>query len=330
MYIATIDTGTTNTRVSLWKDEQFLDAEKRAVGVRNTSMDGDNHQIVQGIAGAMSDLLGRYRLRPQDVGVILASGMITSNLGLVEVPHIVAPVDSRGLADHLHQQTFKEISPQPIWFVPGVKNGLHDDLSNWEAMDIMRGEEVEAMAVVRQMELPGNMLIVLPGSHTKFVATNADGQITGCCTTLAGELNAVITHNTVLSSSLESRFADQLDKEYLLLGAQSADRVGLTRSFFSVRVLEQFGKLKHHQLASFLLGAIAETDIKAFMQSEALNYEPSQPVVIGGSSLMAQAFIALLDELHPQIQAHQLQDEAFSNMAGKGCIQVAKAAGLLD
>ncbi|MEH6473982.1 MAG: 2-dehydro-3-deoxygalactonokinase [Halopseudomonas sp.] len=330
MYIVTIDTGTTNTRVCLWQDHHFIDSEKRSVGVRNTSIDGDNHQIMEGISEAFLALLSRNRLTERDIYRVLASGMITSQLGLVEIPHAVAPVNIKTLANQMHQQVFEQICEQPIWFITGVKNFAQATTDNWEAMDIMRGEEVEVFAVLQQMNNPGPMLVVLPGSHTKFVAISDAGEIAGSCTTLAGELNAVITHNTILASSLDNRFAEQVDNEYLLLGAQSTNRVGLTRSLFSVRVLEQSGKLNHEQLASFLLGVIVETDIKAFMHSSALNYQQSQPVLICGDSLMAEAFSVLLTECHPQVKTLRIQGEEFSNMAGAGCIQVAKAAGLLS
>lgn len=330
MYIVTIDTGTTNTRVCLWQDNRFIDAVKRSVGVRNTSIDGDNHQIMEGISEAFAELLSTNQLTEQHIDRVLASGMITSQLGLVEIPHAVVPVGIKTLANQMHQQVFKQICDQPIWFITGVKNFEQATADNWEAMDIMRGEEVEAFAVLQQMNNHGSMLVILPGSHTKFVAINDAGEITGCCTTLAGELNAVITHNTILASSLENRFAEQLDNEYLLLGAQSTNRVGLTRSLFSVRVLEQAGELKQEQLASFLLGVIVETDIQAFMHSSALNYRPSQPVLICGDSLMAEAFSVLLNEAHPQLKTQRIQGQEFSNMAGTGCIHVATAAGILN
>lgn len=330
MHIVTIDTGTTNTRVCLWQNHAFIDSEKRSVGVRNTSIDGDNHQIVKGIGEAFLALLSRNRLSEQDVFRVLASGMITSQLGLVEIPHAVAPVDINTLANQMHQQVFRQICEQPIWFITGVKNFAEATADNWEAMDIMRGEEVEVFAVLQQMNNSGPMLIVLPGSHTKFVSVSDAGEITGCCTTLAGELNSVVTHNTILASSLENRFAEHMDKDYLLLGAQSTNRVGLTRSLFSIRVLEQSCKLSQEQLASFLLGVIVEEDIKAFMHSSALDYQQSQPVIVCGDSLMAEAFSVLLAEGHPQLQTLQIQGEKFNNMAGAGCIRVAQTAGILS
>ena len=45
-YVITIDGGTTNTRCILWNGKREKVAEaKRAVGVRNTSIDGNNEKL---------------------------------------------------------------------------------------------------------------------------------------------------------------------------------------------------------------------------------------------------------------------------------------------
>lgn len=59
---------------------------------------------------------------------------------------------------------------------------------NFEAMDIMRGEEVESIALLEQYPRGKSYLLVLPGSHMKFVSVNTKGQITGCLTSISGEL----------------------------------------------------------------------------------------------------------------------------------------------
>ena len=328
MYIVTIDTGTTNTRVCLWDDKVLIDSVMRPVGVRNTSIEGNNQQIVRAISAAFSELLSTNQLNESNIEQVLASGMITSNLGLLEVPHVVAPVDINTLAKQMQSQVFEQICSQPIWFIPGVKNFASACDSNWEAMDMMRGEEVEAFAIRQKMSEPGPVLVVLPGSHTKFIAFNEQGQISGCCTTLAGELIYAVTHHTILSSSLDKRFAEKIDTQYLVRGANSSLQVGLTRSLFTVRVLEQSGQLEHDQLASFLLGAIVITDIEAFLNSRALNYQASHTVYVSTNSLQGQAFLLVLAQFHPQIKLCNVEEFKLSNMAGAGCILVATAAKL--
>lgn len=329
MYIMTIDTGTTNTRVCLWDEAKVITLAKRSIGVRNTSIDGHNGKLRFAISEAIQEILLQQKIGFEDIQIVLASGMITSNLGLVDVPHLTAPVDCHTLARNIHTQTFTDICPQAIHFIPGVKNQLPEDLNKLEAMDFMRGEEVEALALMAAKQIKGPSVIVLPGSHTKFVAIDRDGFISACCTTLAGELNAVITENTILSSSLENRFTDQLDLKQLLAGARSTYMVGFARTLFSLRILEQVGRLAHHELASFLLGAIARSDIDAMLSSQTLNYEVGVPVYIYGDSIASLAFTEVLKETLPNVQIHSVLQREGSYLAGSGAILVAKSAGLI-
>ncbi len=59
-YIITIDGGTTNTRCILWGGGQRrIDEERRAVGVRNTSIDGHNGKLKQAVRECIEQLLER-------------------------------------------------------------------------------------------------------------------------------------------------------------------------------------------------------------------------------------------------------------------------------
>lgn len=89
--IITIDTGTTNTRVALFEGKNRIDQVKANVGVRDTSIDGNNLKLVNTISTAIEELKSKHSLQDSDIQAILAAGMITSNLGLHEVPHLVAP-----------------------------------------------------------------------------------------------------------------------------------------------------------------------------------------------------------------------------------------------
>ncbi len=329
MYIITIDTGTTNTRVCLWHNERAVEIAKRSIGVRNTGIDGHNGQLRAAIHEAIQELMQRRTICADEIQLVLASGMITSNLGLAEVAHQTVPVNTNILAQNIYSATFADICDQPIHFLPGVKNQLPLNKNNLEAMDFMRGEEVEVIALMAANQISGPAIMVLPGSHTKFVAINQHGNISACCTTLAGELNAVITENTVLSSSLEKRFTDQLDDSQLLAGAASTKQVGFTRSLFSIRIMEQSGHLTHSQLASFLLGAIAQSDIEAMLASQALAYQAGTPVIIYGESIAGKVFHDVLQATQPAIETYSVLPSVDSNLAGEGAILVAKSAGLL-
>ena len=87
-----IDTGTTNTRIYIVKDTGEIVAKAyRKVGVRDTAISGSKKALVDGIVACFHDALANGGLREDDINLIFVSGMLTSELGLIDLPHICAP-----------------------------------------------------------------------------------------------------------------------------------------------------------------------------------------------------------------------------------------------
>lgn len=291
MLIVTIDSGTTNTRVRVWRDSTVIADTCESVGVRDTAITGNRNALMSGVKAALDRALSGISERYE----IVASGMITSEVGLYTVPHLCAPTSFDDLVQGAQAHTLPDISPQPIWFIPGVKNGVNEiNADNIDAMDVMRGEEVETFGLLMQHDIPGPTLIVLPGSHSKFVLTDARQRIVSCVTTMAGELLDALTHQTILANSLAGGFATELDHEYLLKGAASCRKVGLARSCFTVRLLDLFTHATHNQRASYLLGAAFYSDLQAMKHSMALNLRPETNIIISGKAVLKQALASLI------------------------------------
>ncbi|GEM79081.1 2-dehydro-3-deoxygalactonokinase [Vibrio superstes] len=325
--IITIDTGTTNTRVALFEGKQRVDQVKANVGVRNTSIDGNNQLLINTISEAIVELKNKHSLQDSDIQAILAAGMITSNLGLYEVPHLVAPVSLEGFATNIKSVVIPSISTLPIHFIPGVKNLDTDNLQSVAGLDIMRGEEVEALAIADLFDIEQDAVIALPGSHSKFVSIDSKQAIQGCCTTLAGELNAIITSNTILTSSLENRFSDSLCNEALLEGYQAAESFGIGHALFQIRLKEQFEGKSHEQLASFLIGVVLHSDIKALRSAPQLGFTSGTPVYIGGSGLLCEATAVLVKHLFPEAPVYQCNDT--QDLSAVGSMYIAKKANII-
>ena len=297
-YVITIDCGTTNTRVVLWnKLFEPIGTEKYEIGVRNTAVDGHSGQLKQAVRDGICALLNNYNVTFDDIEHIVASGMITSNVGLKEIPHIVAPAGIKELADSMQTFLLSDVCPLPISFVPGVKNFASEvDLDNIEAMDMMRGEEVECCALIDELHNGTPLLIVLPGSHTKFVSVDANGRITGCLSSIAGELLAAITNNTIIADAVGKSFVDIdcYDKNMLLAGYEQAKKTGLGRSCFSVRILNQFVNKDRAKAANFLLGAVLQGDMAAVKGSKAITVNSATTVVVAGKNPLRNALVDIL------------------------------------
>lgn len=296
MYIITIDTGTTNTRVCAWQSERLLAEVASPTGVRDTAISGSTATLMKGVSEAVHQAIAQANIPAGENVVYLSSGMITSNVGLCEIPHLLAPAGLNELAQGMVSAILPEIAETPIWFVPGVRN--HNSaitLENAEQMDMMRGEETEAIGVLESLGIHGPALIVLPGSHSKFVKIDADDRIEGCVTTIGGELLDVITRHTILANSLDQQFAQEIDKPALLQGANQCLKTGLSRTCFSVRVLGMFSDLTLNQKANVLLGAVLQDDLQAVKHSEAFTFPPETHVVVCGKDTLKSAFATLID-----------------------------------
>lgn len=330
MYIATIDTGTTNTRVKLWQDGGVITSSHVGVGVRDTGITGSKDKLKKGVKDAIDLVLEQANITHHDIGLFLASGMITSNVGVFEVPHVYAPAGVGELADKMVNATLPEIVGQPIWFVPGVKNNIKEiTVENCEAMDIMRGEEVETIGILDHLNISGPVLLVLPGSHSKFVRVDRNNRISGCMTTLAGELLSVLTTETILASSLGKSFSETLNQEMVQQGADYATKSGLTRTCFTVRLLDLFTDASLNDRANFLAGAVVATDLLGVKNSSVMGDCRTLPVVIGGSNTMAGIFGTLMhQDDYFQGDLLTVNSDIMEERAGYGAILTARARGI--
>lgn len=331
MNIITLDTGTTNTRVTVWKDEVPLCQLFQAVGVRNTAISGSKTILENSVKKTIAEALQKAGLNLANINLIVASGMITSNVGLFELPHLPAPAGLADLASGMVESLLPALCSKPVWFIPGIRNQVENlGLHNIEAMDMMRGEEVEVMGLLDRLALKTRAVIALPGSHSKFVHLDAQQCITGCVTTLAGELLQVITQHTILSEALDGDFSKEMDIEMLLAGAASATNLGLGRACFMVRTLSQFTVYQRNARANFLLGAILGADLLTLRNSTAMRMNPDAQFVITGKSILREALAALVsndDFFSGKVTViNQRQQE---NMAGYGAIAIARQRGLL-
>ena len=332
-YFFTIDTGTTNTRVVLFNGEYKMAGSKKVeAGVRDTAIDGNNSKIRAAVKNCLEELLRENGLTYDDVERVIASGMITSNVGLLEIPHLVVPVGLRELADGTKPVLLGDVCPLPIYFIPGVKNSAGPiGLRNFEAMDIMRGEEVESVAVLRGFPAGKAYLLVLPGSHTKFVSVDPEGRMTGCLTSINGEILDAITNHTIIADAVGRDFVkpDRYDRDMVLLGFETAQKSGIGRACFSGRILNQFVLSDKQKIANYIMGVALQSDVTAVKNSDALKVGRATDVIVAGSGVLERAITDILREDGYFEQVHSYAPEGDLPLSAQGCHIVAQQCNLL-
>lgn len=333
VYTITIDGGTTNTRCILWDSRRVKIAEQaREIGVRNTAIDGDNHRLKSAVKDCLEQLLSEQNLTFRDVKHVIASGMITSDVGIVEVPHLTAPADLEKIARSTVSILLPEIFPIPIHFIPGIKNATSPvTLENYETMDIMRGEEVESFALIHRFHNGSPMLLVLPGSHNKFVSVNRQKEITGCLTSISGELLSAITNDTILAKSVNHSFVkpEEYDREWLLRGYRNARDTGLGRACFSGRILHLFAEKDTSKIANYILGAVLQGDVTAVRHSRALSVSRDTMVVVCGKAPLQKALTDIFAFENMFAEIRTFQPEKNVSLSSMGAYLVAEKLALL-
>lgn len=295
-----IDSGTTNSRLRLVDrgSSEILDQLKINIGVRNTAIDGHNEQLKSGLKDAIEKILERNSLASKDIRYMVASGMITSDLGVHEVPHITSPASFDDFARKSVVIKLEEFFSIPCIFVPGMKNNtedISDSLAFINDYDVMRGEEVETIGLLKQIEVQGNGIMVLPGSHTKYVAVDNQKNLQSCLSTLGGEILHAIQKETILSKSLTTSLVEEIDIEMLEKGYEASKKYGFTRSFYHIRLLQMFSTLNENQRANYFVGAVIHDDIKALMQTT--EHNEVDWIIVGGSDPLRKVFVHLLKYL---------------------------------
>jgi len=288
-----IDSGTTNTRVWLLRDGEVVARADVLAGVRDTARTGSVATLRDGVRAAIRQAASQAG--GETPTVALAAGMITSGLGLVELPHLPAPVGLKDLAQAVERVDFADAGGLAAYFVRGVRIGdVRCGLAGAPQTDIIRGEETEVFGALDMLSLPGPLLYIHLGSHTKAIRVDRRGRITGGVTTLTGELDHVVRTHTILSSALPPERMERFDDELLLAGAHWTEKYGLPRALFLIRILEQSGEYDPQQLGNIVAGALASADMHA-LRGHGLLRAPRAPVILSGRPRFQAAWSRFLE-----------------------------------
>lgn len=296
--IIIIDSGSTQSRLYLLRDEQVIAEKIIACGV-NSNTGTQNQTFRQAIAEGITGLLSASQHTVSDVRFAIASGMITSNLGLLEVPHITAPVSIEQLAAQVVKVNDRNILPLDleIRFIPGVKNPLsHSDWQCLRDIDLMRGEETQAvgLAVSKKYALPLTMIEL--GSTTKLIHIDAEGRIVGSITSLSGQVYAAVKKETFIGASMADSTDDNefFSEDILQQASNSVEHAGLLRSLLFTRFIQFALPTTATERDFFCQAALAADDMKLFREAQRLGFSYDGEVVIIGKRQRCKIYHSLL------------------------------------
>ncbi|MBD3306537.1 hypothetical protein GF339_09055 [candidate division KSB3 bacterium] len=341
MTLATIDCGTTNSRVYIVNEQaEILGKATKKVGVRDTAIHGDNNVLKQGLHDTFAQALDHAGLRLQDIAFVISSGMITSEIGLLEIPHLWAPVSMTDLAENIRKVHDMSIFPVdiPIYFVRGIKNRYDPEATSVKEvglLDFMRGEETQIAGLFSTVSLQPPFTVVVLSSHTKCIPVNEHKQILGSLTTPSGQVYEAILKETFIGKS--TRQEDEFDDSQYFDAAvvDSAEAWGKDSSFLRAllipRFLDTLLDTQWYERKLFVEAVIAAEDMRAVNQFDMLGFPLETDVILVGDARRCRLYDYLLRE---KIGSHKeivtiSNPQDIDQLSIKGAIYLAHTAGLL-
>lgn len=213
---------------------------------------------------------------------LLASGMVGSRQGWVEVPYVDCPAGLAEIASGL--VVIRMRNGRPIHLVPGLVSR-----SPVDAPDVVRGEETQILGAVVDGARDG--LFVLPGTHGKWARVEG-GRVVRFATFLTGELYAALRGHTILARGMAGEAFDGAAFEAGVRVGHAAEGPtgGLLHRLFGVRTRGLFGELAPEAAPSFLSGLLVGAEIR---EAAAIWGPPTDVVLVGGRRLVARYARAL-------------------------------------
>ena len=285
-----IDGGTSRTRVRVWSRGGVVADISETVGARHVAREGTSRPLEACVRRLLSQAQSGCGRRAK---AVVCSGMITSNVGLVEIPHEAAPISLAELALRLVRHDLPSVTSLPMYFVPGVKTV--DETRSWDSLagfDAMRGEEVEVAGLLDAVGIAPPVVFLHCGSHHKLIVVGAGGVIERSVTSLTGELLAAIRESTVLASSLDPLDAIHIDPSAVGAGMRHVRKHGFARAAFLVRAGGMLAGFGPNEMTCFLLGGLAALDEQCLEQA----MPDGAALVIYGGGVFPPLLASILSE----------------------------------
>jgi len=341
MLFATIDCGTTNSRVYLLDEHRRVIARgAKKVGVRDTAIGGSNQVLRQGLRELFEATLREAGLGVADIECAITSGMITSEIGLREIPHLWAPAGVEELAAHVEPVRDPAVFPLDVEvvFIRGIKNPYPPEATYRDIrhIDFMRGEETQVIGLLTLPGMPAPpFTAVVLSSHTKYIPVRPDGRIAGSITTLSGQLFEAIRQGTSIGKSVEApelQDGDDLDLDVVDTAYDAVVEAGFLRTLLMPRFLEVLLHVPGPARRLFLEAAIGAEDLRALRDFSLFDFPTDTPFVLIGHTSRCRIFRYLLMR-HCGIarEIRMITDAGeIDQLSIAGAVAIARRAGYLQ
>lgn len=275
-YLLGCDWGTSSFRLGLYSlsEAGLIDEIQSADGVSGIHRHWQNgHYVSKGITKNNlfhEKLLAKIKSLSDRTGInlentpILLSGMISSSIGIENLPYATVPFRLDGSQVRSRKFSVKEDFPHEIILISGVQSNH----------DVMRGEETQLIGIwsllMDRGTQPDEAIFIFPGTHSKHVYIK-DGQLIHFKTFMTGEMYQVTGNHSILKDSVtlsDDHDPSAADIQAFKTGIKKSLESGILNSLFTVRTNQLFNRLNKTQNAFYLSGLLIGSEIQDLLRQD--------------------------------------------------------------
>lgn len=343
MFYSIIDCGTTNSRAYIVDETgSIFGTAKINIGVKDTATTGSKQMLREGLREIIQNAVAQANINLNDLRAVLSSGMITSEIGLYEIPHLMAPCTEDMLARTITKVVDTGIvdADIPVYFVRGIKNKMQASAKEPTALvgelDFMRGEEVQVVGMIKRSDfrIPGTMVVL--SSHTKFIPVSKDAEVLGSLTTMSGQLYDAVMNHTFVGKSVEKRDnadekpQDYFDESIVENAIDWINKGGIVRALMFPRFLEVLLDTKWYERHLFYEALIAAEDMLAIDQLSAMCGDLHNYFALVGGKERCRLYSYVLKRRIPNANVNCISDSnEIDSLSITGILSIARKAGIV-
>lgn len=188
---------------------------------------------------------------------VIISGMVSSNIGMMELPYKDLPVQCTGADFIVHWVEPAAEDDYRLMIISGVRSQV----------DVMRGEET-MLAGCNILHTHQDQLLIFPGTHSKHVTVKY-GLVTNIATYLTGEIFELLGTKSILAAAVKKRNpAQNTLSRFFAEGVEEGCKLNLLNSLFHVRVNQLFKMATAEENYDYLSGLLIGHELKGITESK--------------------------------------------------------------
>jgi len=190
---------------------------------------------------------------------IVASGMLSSSIGMKELEYCELPIAFTG----------EDLKSKEI----GIGNNINLLLISGARTnsDVMRGEEIQAIGLSEYLPKTEQGILLLPGTHSKHVQF-VKGRFIDFTTYMTGELFEMLGKHSILSASLDQVEWSPSFKDVFVKGVKKGVANQQMASLFSIRANSLIHKNSSSENYYFLSGLLIGAELGHLKESSKTVY----------------------------------------------------------